>query len=56
MLTIKSVFYMYLFSFTPTSPKKETIIVLILPEGNVVALSEFFNPDFDVKYLEWEAL
>ena len=43
VLTYKSVFYTYLFSFTPTSPKKETIIVLILPEGNVVTLNEFLS-------------
>ena len=54
--TVK-VFYAYVFFLRPpTSPKKETIIALISPEGNVVALNKFFDPDVDVSYLERKAL
>ena len=54
--TVK-VFYAYVFFLRPpTSPKKETIIALISPEDNVVALNKFFDPDVDVSHLERKAL
>ena len=51
------VFYAYVFFLRPpASLKKETIIALISPEGNVVALNKFFDADVDVSYLERKAL
>ena len=54
--TVKVPYAYVFFLGPPTSPKKETIIALISPEGNVVALNKFFDPDVDVSYLERKAL